>query len=49
MEKRPQKPDPPNQRPPIPIVDDATLLTLVTFLYAFFQFMATFGLQRCEC
>ena len=47
MERRPQKPDP--QRVPIPIVDDTTLLTLVTFLYAFFQFMATFGLQRCEC
>ena len=33
----------------VAVLDDTTLLTVVTFLYAFFQFFSLFNLPTCTC
>ncbi len=49
MERRPPIRGGPSKALNADVLDDTTLMTLVTFLYAFIQFMTHYNLDPCSC
>jgi len=49
MERRPPVPESQSKAANADVLDDTTLMTLVTFLYAFVQFMTHYNLDPCTC